>query len=46
MSRQTGIHFVFISPEELKLPDYLKQNVLEKNHLSYEETASLEDAMS
>ena len=45
MSRQTGIHFVFISPEELKLPDYLKQNVLEKNHLSYEETASLEDAM-
>ena len=45
MSRQTGIHFVFISPDELKLPDYLKQNVLEKNHLSYEETASLEDAM-
>ena len=45
MSRQTGIHFVFISPDELKLPEYLKQNVLEKNHLSYEETASLEDAM-
>lgn len=45
LSRQEGIHFVFISPEELKLPDYLKQNVLEKQHLSYEETASLEDAM-
>lgn len=45
LSRQTGIHFVFISPEELKLPEYLKTNVLEKNHLSYEETASLEEAM-
>ena len=45
LSRQEGIHFVFISPEELKLPDYLKENVLEKHNLSYEETASLEDAM-
>lgn len=45
LSRQTGIHFVFISPEELRLPDYLKQNVLDKNHLSYEEISSLEDAM-
>ena len=45
LSRQTGIHFVFISPEELKLPDYLKTSVLDRQHLSYEETASLEDAM-
>jgi len=45
LSRQTGIRFVFISPEELKLPDYLKENVLEKNGLPWEETASLEMAM-
>ena len=45
LSRQTDVKFVFISPEELKLPDYLKENVLEKNGLAYEETASLEEAM-
>ena len=45
LSRQSGIHFVFISPEELKLPDYMKTNVLDKNGLSYEETASLEEAI-
>ncbi|MBU5627777.1 aspartate carbamoyltransferase [Oscillibacter sp. MSJ-2] len=45
LSRETDIKFVFISPEELKLPDYLKENVLERNGLLYEETASLEEAM-
>ncbi len=45
LSRQTGIRFVFISPDELKLPDYLKENVLKKQGLAYEETASLEAAM-
>ena len=45
LARETGIRFVFISPEELKLPDYPKQNVLDKNHLNYEETTSLEEAI-
>ena len=36
---------MFISPEELKLPDYLKENVLDKNGLPYSETDSLEDAI-
>ncbi|MEA4941978.1 Aspartate carbamoyltransferase [bioreactor metagenome] len=45
LSRQSGIRFVFISPEELKLPDYLKENVLDKNRLPYTETDSLEDAI-
>ena len=45
LSRQSGIKFVFISPDELKMPDYIKENVLDKNGLPYEETASLEDAM-
>ena len=45
LSRQTGFKFVFISPEELKMPDYLKENILDRNGLPYEETTSLEDAM-
>ncbi|SFP44578.1 aspartate carbamoyltransferase [Oscillibacter sp. PC13] len=45
LSRQHGVKFVFISPEELKLPDYLKDNVLKKNGLPYEETSSLEEAI-
>jgi aspartate carbamoyltransferase catalytic subunit len=45
LSRQRGIRFVFISPEELRLPDYLKNNVLDKLRLPYEETASLEGAI-
>ena len=45
LSRQTGIRFVFISPEELKMPEYITENTLKRNGLSYEETASLEDAM-
>jgi aspartate carbamoyltransferase catalytic subunit len=36
---------VFISPEELKLPEYIKENTLKKNGLPFEETASLEEAM-
>lgn len=45
LARYSGIKFVFISPDELKLPKYLIENTLEKNGLSYEETTSLEQAM-
>ena len=45
MSRYEGIRFVLISPEELKLPEYVRVNVLEKEGIPYEETASLEDAI-
>ena len=45
LSHRDNIRFVFISPEELKLPDYLKENVLDKNGLPYSETDSLEDAI-
>lgn len=45
LSRQTGIKFIFISPEELKLPAYLKEHTLAKSGLLYEETASLDEAM-
>ncbi|MBR6676858.1 MAG: aspartate carbamoyltransferase [Clostridia bacterium] len=45
LSRYEGIHVVLISPDELKLPSYVKKDVLEKNHMSYEQTESLEEAM-
>lgn len=45
LARYEDIHFIFISPDELKLPDYLIENTLKKNNLSYEETTSLEEAM-
>ena len=46
MSRYSNIKVVLISPEELRLPDYIKDDVLEKNHMEYVETESLEDAIS
>ena len=45
LARYEGIRFVFISPEELRLPEYLIENTLKKQNLPYEETASLENAM-
>ena len=45
MSRYEGIRFVLISPEELKLPSYVRYNVLEKHQIPYTEVTSLEDAM-
>ncbi len=45
MSRYEGIRFVLISPEELKLPSYIRYNVLEAEHIPYSEVTSLEDAM-
>lgn len=46
LSRYAGIRFVLISPDELKLPDYVKQEVLEKKNIPYEETGDLEEVMS
>lgn len=45
MARYPGIRVVLISPEELRLPDYVKQDVLEENGIPYEEATSLEDAI-
>ena len=45
MSRYTGIKVVLISPEELRLPKYVKYEVLDKNGMEYVETTSLEEAM-
>ena len=45
MSRYTGIRFVLISPEELKIPGFIRFNVLEKHNIPYTEMSSLEEAM-
>ena len=45
MSRYSGIKFVLISPEELKLPGYVRYNILEKHQIPYTEVTSLEAAM-
>ena len=45
MSRYSGIKFVLISPEELKLPNYVRYNTLEKHQIPYEVTTSLEEAL-
>ncbi|MBR0114665.1 MAG: aspartate carbamoyltransferase, partial [Firmicutes bacterium] len=45
LSRYEDVRFVLISPEELRLPDYVKTDVLEARGIAYEETADLEGAM-
>jgi aspartate carbamoyltransferase catalytic subunit len=45
LSRYEGVRFVLISPEELRLPDYIKQDILEEKGLEYLETESLEEVM-
>ena len=45
MSRYEGVRFVFISPEELRFPEYIISDVLDKKHIPYRETRDLEKAM-
>ena len=45
LSRYTGIRFVLISPDELRVPDYIKSEILDKKAISYTETASLEESL-
>lgn len=43
--RYTGIHFVLISPPELRVPDYIREDVLDANQVDYKEVENLDDAM-
>ena len=45
MSRYSGIRFVLISPEELKVPGYIKSEVLEAEHIPYTETTDFDKAI-
>ena len=46
LARYEGVKFIFISPEELKMPSYIKEEVLEANDIPYREVERLEDVMS
>ena len=43
--RYPNVHFILISPEELRLPGYIRHDVLEKTNSSYEEVVRLDDAL-
>lgn len=43
MSRYEGVSFVLISPEELRVPDYIRTDVLERNGIPYQETENWSD---
>ena len=45
MSRYTGIKFVLISPDELKLPEYIKEEFIKDRGFEYVESKSLDDVM-
>ena len=45
LARYEGVNFIFISPEELKMPSYIKEEVLEANNIPYREVERLEDVM-
>ena len=45
MSRYTGVKFVLISPEELKVPSYVKKDILQKNGIEYVQTTDFEAVM-
>ncbi len=46
MSRYKNIKFVLISPDELKIPEYIKEEILDKNNIEYVETNQIEEHMS
>ena len=43
--RYPNVHFILISPEELRLPGYIRHDVLERNNIPYEEVVRLDDAL-
>lgn len=43
--RYENVSFVLISPEELRVPDYIREDVLEANHKNYKEVIRLEEAL-
>ena len=45
MSRYEGVDFVLISPEELRVPEHVRTDILNAGHVKYRETESLLEAM-
>lgn len=45
LCRYSGVRFVLISPDELKLPSYVKKDILEAKNIPYEQTTNLESVI-
>ncbi len=45
MSRYEGVRFILISPEELRIPEHVRTEILDKHGIEYREVRSLEEAM-
>ncbi len=45
MSRYSGVKFVLISPDELKLPTFIKEEFIEDKGIEYEQSRTLEDVI-
>lgn len=43
--RYPNVKFVFISPQELRIPDYIREDVLRKNNIEFQEVVRLEEVM-
>ena len=43
--RYPGIKFILISPDELRMPGYIRHDILDKNNIPYEEIVRLDDAL-
>lgn len=43
--RYANVKFVFISPDELRIPDYIREDVLLKNNIEFKEVVKLDDVM-
>lgn len=45
LSRYEGVSFVLISPEELRIPEYVREDVLDAQNIPYQEVEHIEDVM-
>ena len=45
LARYEGISFVLISPEELKIPEYIREDVLDAQNIPYKEVETIEEVM-
>lgn len=45
MSRYEGIKFILISPDELKIPDYIRTEVLDRNNIPYKEVYTMDEVI-
>ena len=43
--RYTNVKFILISPEELRLPDYIRDDVLKRNNVEFKEVIRMEEAL-